>query len=105
MEITAWIDAGVKILFLVISVCVTVYVVPWLKERELYSTVKQMVQAAEKWNETHPIDKKQYVMERLEARGVTVNPYIEALIESAVKELDIALRKAADAAAADEEAE
>lgn len=96
MGITVWIEALVKIIFLVASVVVTVYVVPWLKEKKLYETVKKMVQAAEKWNETHPMDKKAYVVSLLRARGIEVNAYVEALIESAVEELDIALSKAAD---------
>ena len=96
MGITVWIEALVKIIFLVASVVVTVYVVPWLKEKKLYETVKKMVQAAEKWNETHPMDKKEYVVSLLRARGIEVNEYVEALIESAVEELDIALSKAAD---------
>ena len=48
MGITVWIEALVKIIFLVASVVVTVYVVPWLKEKKLYETVKKRVQAAEK---------------------------------------------------------
>ena len=42
------------------------------------------------------MDKKEYVVSLLRARGIEVNEYVEALIESAVEELDIALSKAAD---------
>ena len=85
-----WIDTIVKIVFLVLGTIVTVYVVPWLKEKGLYDIVKKMVQGAEKWSETMEIDKKEWVIERLEARGIVVNDYVEALIESACEELDIA---------------
>lgn len=85
-----WVDTIVKIVFLVLGTLVTVYVVPWLKEKGLYDIVKKMVQGAEKWSETMDIDKKEWVIERLEARGIEVNDYVEALIESACEELDIA---------------
>ena len=85
------IDFAVKILFTVALGFVTAHVIPWLKEKRLYDTVVKMVQAAEKWSKTHNIDKKTYVIEQLEAKGVKVNSIVEALIESAVQELDIAL--------------
>ena len=88
-----WVELIVKIVFLVLSTVVTLYVVPWLKEKRLYDTVKKMVDAAEKWAETNNIDKKQWVISQLESKGITVNEYVEALIEAAVKELDIALDK------------
>ena len=88
-----WVELIVKIVFLVLSTVVTLYVVPWLKEKRLYDTVKKMVDAAEKWAETNNIDKKQWVISQLESKGITVNEYVEALIEAAVKELDIALGK------------
>lgn len=86
-----WIDVAVKIVSILIGAVVTIYVVPWLKEKRLYDTVSKMVAAAQKWNETHPIDKKAWVIEQLRARGIAVNAYVDALIEAAVKELDIAL--------------
>lgn len=85
------IDLIVKIVFALLGGLVTVYVVPWLKEKNLYNTVEKMVWAAEKLNETNPIDKKAWVIAALESKGITVNKYVEALIESAVQELDIAL--------------
>ena len=85
-----WIDTIVRIVFLVLGTVVTMYVIPWLKEKGLYDIVKKMVQGAEKWAETYDIDKKEWVIERLEARGIEVNDYVEALIESACEELDIA---------------
>lgn len=89
------IELAVKLVFAFLGGLITIYVVPWLKEKNLYSTVKRMVQAAEKWNTTNPIDKKAWVIERLIEKGITVNPYVEALIESAVQEIDAAISKGA----------
>lgn len=88
-----WIEAIVKIAFIVLSTVVTLYVVPWLKEKRLYDIVQKMVDAAEKWAETNEIDKKEWVICQLENKGIVVNDYVDALIEAAVKELDIALGK------------
>ena len=96
MEWEIIIDLLVKLAFVLLSGIVTVYVVPWLKEKNLYNTVKRMVQAAEKWNKTNPINKKEWVIDQLSAKGITVNTYVEALIESAVQELDTAIAKGAE---------
>lgn len=69
-------------------------VIPWLKEKRLYDTVKKFVQAAEKLGDVGTIpkgNKKDYVVQLLENKGITVTPEIDALIESAVKELDNAV--------------
>lgn len=96
MEWEIIIDLLVKLAFVLLGGIVTVYVVPWLKEKNLYNTVKRMVQAAEKWNKTNPINKKEWVIDQLSAKGITVNTYVEALIESAVQELDTAIAKGAE---------
>ena len=86
------IGLAVKLIIAVAGVLVTTYVIPWLKEKKLYDTVKNAVQAAEKLARTDQIDgttKKQYVINALDAHGITVDKYIELLIESAVEELDI----------------
>lgn len=90
------IELVVKLVFALFGGIITIYVIPWLKEKNLYNTVKHMVQAAEKWNKTNPINKKEWVIEHLSAKGITVNSYVEALIESAVQELDTAISKAAE---------
>jgi len=67
--------------------------IPWLKEKRLYSMVQRFVNAAEKKAEAGSLAKalkKDYVIERLEAMGVTVTTEVDAFIEAAVKELDIA---------------
>lgn len=88
-----WINLVVEIVFLVLGTVVTVYVIPWLKEKKLYDTVVKFVNAAEKWAQTNDINKKEWVVSQLERAGITVNPVVEAFIESAVQELDIALNK------------
>ena len=59
--------------------------------------MKKFVEAAEKQAEAGTIDKatkKRFVVELLEANGITVTPEINAFIEAAVKELDLAEKNA-----------
>ena len=93
MDWTLFIDYAVKAAFILLGGVVSVIVIPWLKEKRIYGLVKQFVQSAEKWAETHDINKKQFVIDLLTDKGVKITPVIEALIESAVQELDIALGK------------
>lgn len=68
--------------------------IPWLKDKHLYSVVQKFVQAAEKLAETgaiSPDSKKQYVIRLLTRRGYAVSSEVDAFIESAVKELDLAV--------------
>lgn len=70
---------------------------PWLKEKRIYSVVRKFVQAAEKQAEAGLInkgDKKEYVVKMLVAKGITVTDEVDAFIESAVKELDLAAQNA-----------
>ena len=89
-----------EVIITIISIVVSYYIipcikndlVPWLKEKHLYSTVKKFVQAAEKLAESQiieKVDKKAKVIELLEKQGIEVTEEIEAFIESAVKELDL----------------
>lgn len=84
------------IISLVLARCVIPYIksdlIPWLKEKRVYSTVKSFVQAVEKMAEAgliQKVDKKAKVVELLKAKGITVNEVVDAFIESCVKELDI----------------
>lgn len=84
------------IISLVISYYVIPYIkselIPWLKEKRIYSVVKNFVQAVEKMAETGAIDKttkKERVIELLQSKGITVDATVETLIESCVKELDM----------------
>lgn len=68
-------------------------VIPWLKEKRLYGIVKKFVEAAEKSAEAGKIDKatkKEFVERLLEAKGIEITPEVDAIIEAAVEELDIA---------------
>ena len=89
-----------KIILSVISLVVTYYVlpaikedlVPWLKEKRLYSTTKKFVQAAEKLAESgaiQKVEKPEYVIGLLEQNGIKVDDTIRAFIESCCKEIDI----------------
>ena len=89
-----------EIVATIISLIVARYVVPyvktdlipWLKERHLYNTIKNFVQAVEKLAESGVLEKtykKQKVVELLENKGIIVDETVEAFIESAVKELDM----------------
>ena len=84
------------IISLVISCYVIPYVkrdlIPWLKEKHIYSIIKHFVQAVEKMAETGAINKttkKAKVIELLQSKGITVDSTVETLIESCVKELDM----------------
>lgn len=93
-------SAIAQVVFALIGAVMSVIVIPWLKhtalpwlkEKRLYSTVQKFVQAAEKLDETGVLDhtaKKDYVIGLLRNKGYAVNGEVEALIESAVKELDM----------------
>lgn len=89
-----------EIVMTIISLTIAYYVVPyikndlipWLKEKHIYSIVKNFVQAVEKMAESGIIlkaDKKNAVIKLLEDKGVAVDATIDAFIESCVKELDM----------------
>ncbi len=82
---------SVKLIFACISVVLTAVVIPWLKEKRLYTWVKTAVQAAEKLAESQQITKetkKAYVIDFLENKGIKVTYEVDVLIESCVEELD-----------------
>ena len=70
--------------------------IPWLKDKRLYGIVTVLVKAAEKQREAGalPIPKYDYVEQMLEAKGIKVTAEVKAMIEAAVKELDIAVDNA-----------
>jgi len=72
-------------------------IIPWLKEKRVYAIVSRFVKGAEKYNKTHPINKKQWVLTQLEKKGIPITPEIEAYLESAVQELDMAIETATSA--------
>ena len=88
------------IVIAVISIVVSVYLIPliknelkpWLVEKRVYSLVKKFVEAAEKLAESgviEKVDKKSKVIELLESKGIIVDAEVDAFIESAVKQLDV----------------
>ncbi len=83
----------VKLVFAAIGLLITYYLVPWLKEKKLYSTVTKLVRGAEKLAGSMQIgkgEKKSYVIDQLKNLGIKITPFVEALIEAAVTELDLA---------------
>lgn len=89
-----------EIIITIISLIVARYIVPfiksdiipWLKEKRLYGTIKKFVQAVEKLAEAgaiEKVEKKDKVIELLKKNGIEINETTEAFIESCVKELDI----------------
>ena len=88
-----WIEVLVRVVFLVLGTVVTLYVVPWLKEKKIYDVVVKHVKAAEKLAQTSNINKKDWVLDKLTEAGIAITPAIDTLIECAVQELDIALGK------------
>ena len=96
-----------EIIATVITLLVSYYVlpaikndlVPWLKEKRIFSLVKKFVQASEKLAETGAIekaDKKQTVINLLENKGIEVTLEVEAFIEACVKQLDLIANTAVD---------
>lgn len=105
-----------ELVLTVISVVIARYIIPaikadlipWLKEKRLYSTVKKLVQAAEKLAESGVIEKKnksQYVIDLLLENGIDVNNTVKAFIESSCKEIDIAVGVAKNEILKEEEVE
>ena len=95
----------IKALFLFLGGVVTYYVktvvIPWMNDKEIYTTVKRYVQAAEKLASTGEIssgaEKKNFVLALLRKKGLHCTPEVEALIESAVQELDQLKKQATEA--------
>lgn len=91
-EITQIIPLAVKLVFAVIGVLLLTYILPWLKQQVWYSAIKWLVNAAEKLAESGQISKdykKQYVLRLMQLLKIPVNDFTSALIEAAVKELDM----------------
>ncbi|MBQ7011930.1 MAG: hypothetical protein IJN63_09520 [Clostridia bacterium] len=72
-----------------VALVVAYYLVPWLKEKRLYSIVKKAVEAAEKLSEREKLDKKEYVRRILASAGVHLCDAVDAVIEGCVLELDL----------------
>ena len=96
------VSVAINIVKIAISIITTVIIIPWLKntvipwlsEKRLYGIVKTYVRAAEKMADSGFIvksEKKRFVRDMLESKGVNVTEEIDALIESAVEELDLAV--------------
>lgn len=100
--IAALLDCATNICTLIFAGILIPWVVrvgiPWLKDKRLYAIVTIFVKAAEKQAEAGTLGepKCDYVIRMLERRGIAVTEEVRAMIESAVKELDLAGKKALD---------
>ena len=91
-EITQIIPLAVKLVFAILGVLLLTYIIPWLKQQVWYSSIKWLVNAAEKLAESGQISKdykKKYVLRLMQLLKIPVNDFTSALIEAAVKELDM----------------
>lgn len=91
-EIVQIIPIAVRLVFAVIGFLLLRYILPWLKQQVWYGTIKWLVSAAEKLAESGQISKdykKQYVLRLMQLLKIPINEYTTALIEAAVKELDL----------------
>lgn len=94
------IENGLEVVIAIISIVVSCYVIPsikdvlipFLREKRLLNIIKKMVEGVEKMAESGIIEKglkKEKVLEILTSKGIKVTDEIDVLIESAVKELDL----------------
>ncbi len=84
----------IKLIIAGATALITYYIIPYLKEKNLYDTVSKLVKAAEKLAQSNQIDKdkkKDYVIDLLAKKGIEITPLIDAMIEAAVTELDLAM--------------
>lgn len=86
-----YMDLVVRLVIVAAAFVAAWYVVPWMKDKGIYDEVRRIVAAAEKWAQSHDIDKNAWVVEGLEEIGIKVTPRVKRWIESAVMELDIAI--------------
>ena len=104
-EYTQVVESLYKAFYLVLCTVFTAVLIPWLKrtvypwleDKRLMGLVRQFVMAAEKLASTGEIDKshkKSYVVKLLTSHGIEVNSRMDAFIEGAVEELDLAAQTA-----------
>ena len=93
--ITLFITSAMRLAIAALTSIVIYYaktsLIPWLKEKQLYSTVQIYVNAAEKLCETGVIfkgNKRSWVQRELRNAGIVVDDRIDAMIEAAVEEID-----------------
>lgn len=97
---------GVKLVIAIATVWLAKVGIPWLKSKKIYSIIRIFVQAAEKKADAGSIDKsykKTFVINLLSAIGIHVTDTVDAMIESAVEELDESAAKILTQIAGDED--
>jgi hypothetical protein len=82
------IDFIIEIILPVVSLLVSIYIIPWLKEKRVYEFVKSVVKATEQLSKTLNIDDKfKYAAEAIKKKFNLSDEDMERLIEAAVFEI------------------
>lgn len=82
------IDFIIEIILPVVSLLVSIYIIPWLKEKRVYEFVKSVVKATEQLSKTLNIDDKfEYAAEAIKKKFNLSDEDMKRLIEAAVFEI------------------
>lgn len=82
------IDFIIDIILPVVSLIVSTYIIPWLKEKRVYEFVKSVVKATEQLSKTLNIDDKfEYAATAIKKKFNLSDEDIKRLIEAAVFEI------------------
>lgn len=82
------IDFIIEIILPVVSLLVSIYIIPWLKEKRIYEFVKSVVKATEQLSKTLNIDDKfKYAAEAIKKKFNLSDEDMKRLIEAAVFEI------------------
>lgn len=82
------IDFIIEIILPVVSLLVSIYIIPWLKEKRVYEFVRSVVKATEQLSKTLNIDDKfKYAAEAIKRKFNLSDEDMKRLIEAAVFEI------------------
>ena len=82
------IDFIIKIILPIVSLIVSTYIIPWLKEKRVYEFVKSAVKATEQLSKTLNIDDKfEYAAATIKKKFNLSDEDMKRLIEAAVFEI------------------
>lgn len=89
VDITVWVELLIKIIFLVLGTVLTVYIIPWIKEKRIQTLITSLVTTAEQTLKTSTgSEKKTFVLNWLEQHNITYDKdKVDTLLESAVYDI------------------
>lgn len=89
VDITVWVELLVKIIFLILGTVLTVYIIPWIKEKRIQSLIISLVTTAEQTlKDATGSEKKTFVLDWLQKHNITYDEdKVDALLESAVYDI------------------